>query len=76
MVDKVAISKNIGKILKTLRTQRKLSMQNLATLAEIEKSQIVRIEAGKVDAKLSTIIILCNALQVDISDFFKLYEDL
>jgi transcriptional regulator with XRE-family HTH domain len=76
MVDKVAISKNIGKILKTLRTQRKLSMQNLATLAEIEKSQIVRIEAGKVDAKLSTIIILCNALQVDISDFFKLYKDL
>ncbi len=75
MVDKVAISKNIGKILKTLRTQRKLSMQKLATLAEIEKSQIVRIEAGKVDAKLSTIFILCNALQVDISEFFKLYED-
>lgn len=76
MVDKVAISKNIGKILKQLRAQRKLSMQKLATLAEIEKSQIVRTEAGKVDAKLSTIFILCNALQINISDFFKLYEDL
>ena len=59
-----------------LRNQRKLSMQKLATLAEIEKSQIVRIEAGKVDAKISTIFILCNALQVDMSDFFKSYENL
>jgi len=45
-------------------------MQDLATLAEIEKSQIYRIENGKVDVRVSTLAILAETLKVDINIFF------
>jgi transcriptional regulator with XRE-family HTH domain len=71
MVDKEAVAKNLGKNLKRLRDSKGLSMQDLATLAEIEKSQVLRIEKGKVDARISTLYILSAALKVDVSELFK-----
>ena len=71
MFDKKAIAIIIGKNLSRLRTEKKLSMQALANLADIEKSQIVRIEAGKVDARISTIAVLSATLDVDISELFR-----
>ncbi|HAL81217.1 MAG TPA: hypothetical protein DCO83_02440 [Mucilaginibacter sp.] len=72
VVDKKLIAKNIGVTLKRLRINRNLSMQQLATLAEIEKSQIYRIENGKVDVRISTLYLLADTLKVDISQFFDL----
>lgn len=70
MVDKKAIAKHIGSNLKRLRSSKGLSMQDLANLAELEKSQIVRIENGQVDAKISSLYILANALAVDVKELF------
>jgi transcriptional regulator with XRE-family HTH domain len=70
MVDKKTIAKNIGANLKRLREGKGLTMQALANLAEVEKSQIVRIENGQVDAKVSSLYILAHALQVEIGEFF------
>jgi transcriptional regulator with XRE-family HTH domain len=74
MVDKDAIAKLIGLNLKRLRTEKKLSMQSLANLAEVEKSQIVRIEKGHVDARISSLYLLSKALNVDISELLKELE--
>jgi len=71
VVDKKLIAINIGAALKKLRNDKNLSMQELATLAEIEKSQIYRIENGKVDVRISILYLLSETLKVDISQFFN-----
>ncbi|WP_295651767.1 helix-turn-helix transcriptional regulator [uncultured Mucilaginibacter sp.] len=71
VVDKKLIATNIGAALKKLRNDKNLSMQQLATLAEIEKSQIYRIENGKVDLRISTLYLLADTLKVDVTDFFN-----
>lgn len=49
------VSKVFGRNLRKMRLKRKMSMQKLANLADLEMSQVYRIERGKVNAKLSTI---------------------
>ena len=71
VVDKKLIAINIGAALKKLRNDKNLSMQELATLAEIEKSQIYRIENGKVDVRISTLYLLADSLKIDVTDFFN-----
>ena len=71
MVDKKTIAKIIGDNLKAFRTEKGLSMQALANLAEVEKSQIVRIEAGKVDVQVSSLYKISTAIGVDIKDLFN-----
>ena len=71
VVDKKLIAKNIGVALRRLRIDQNLSMKELATLAEIEKSQIYRIEKGKVDVRVSTMYLLATTLKVDVKEFFQ-----
>jgi transcriptional regulator with XRE-family HTH domain len=71
VVDKQQIAKNIGTALRNVRFKRGLSMQQLATLAEMEKSQIYRIENGKVDVRMSTLYTLAEALNVELNDFLR-----
>ncbi len=71
VVDKKLIAKNIGATLRKLRVDKNLSMQQLATLAEIEKSQIFRIENAKVDVRISTLYLLADTLNIEITEFFK-----
>ena len=59
-----------GKNLRRLRKARKLSMEKLANIAEIELSQIARIETGKTNPKLSTILIIARALEISPKDLF------
>lgn len=62
--------KQFGENLRRLRTERNLTMQQLANKAEIELSQIYRIEKGIINPKLSTIVILAGALEVSPKDLF------
>lgn len=71
VVDKKHIAINIGRALKRLRIEKDLSMQELATLAEIEKSQIYRIENAKVDVRISTLYLLADTLNVDVNELLK-----
>lgn len=60
-----------GKSVRRTRTERKMSMQTLANLADIELSQVHRIETGKINPKLSTIITIAKALNVKPEELFK-----
>jgi len=71
MFDKKIVTKIVGYNLKRLRTGKNLSMQALATLAEMEKSQIFKIEKAKIDVKVSTLSNLAHALKEDIAEFFN-----
>ncbi|OCX51910.1 hypothetical protein BEL04_18075 [Mucilaginibacter sp. PPCGB 2223] len=63
--------KAFGQSVRKFRQAKKLSMQKLADIAEIEQSQIVRIEGGKINTKLSTILIIAKALGIEPADLFK-----
>lgn len=53
---------NFGAKIREIRIGKGLSMQQLANVAEIELSQVHRIEKGKINPKLTTIVILSIAL--------------
>jgi transcriptional regulator with XRE-family HTH domain len=60
----------LGQNLRKFRVAKKLSMQQLANLADIEKSQIARIEIGTSDPRISTLLIIADALELDPKEFF------
>jgi transcriptional regulator with XRE-family HTH domain len=45
-------------------------MQHVANIADIELSQVSRIETGLINPKLSTILILAKALEINPGDLF------
>lgn len=51
-----------GANLKKLRLAKKLSRETLAAHAGIETMQIYRIETGKINTTISTVLALANAL--------------
>ena len=59
------IIKDFGKNLKTIRKAKKLSTRKLADIADVDFSQVHRIEKGESNPTLTTIIVLAEALEVD-----------
>lgn len=64
--------KKIGLKVRTLRIDKNWSQQQLANNAEIELSQISRIELGKSDASISTLSAIAKALKIKLADLFDL----
>lgn len=54
----------IGKKVKELRKEKGYSVRKLALLADMEHQQILAIEKGDTDFRLSTLVKLSNALEV------------
>lgn len=59
-----------GKKVRLKRKEKKMPMQMLANIAEIEISQIYRIETGKINPKLTTILKIAEALEIDVKELF------
>lgn len=64
-MNQAAYFRKFGNNLKKMRLQKKLSIRGLADLAEINYPNLQRIESGKNDPRLSTILALAEALGVD-----------
>jgi transcriptional regulator with XRE-family HTH domain len=60
-----------GSNLRAIRKEKQLTMEALANLAEIELSQIYRIETGKINPKLTTLMKIANALGISPRELFK-----
>lgn len=58
------ILKRFGKHLEKLRTDKKLSLRKLADIADVDFSQIHRIEKGESNPTLTMIIALSEALEI------------
>lgn len=61
----------LGERLKELRLAKGFTLEQLAYEAEIELSQVHRIEKGKINPKYTTLQILAIALGTDLSGFLK-----
>jgi transcriptional regulator with XRE-family HTH domain len=62
--------KEVGKYLRKIRLSKKMSMQTLAYTINVEYSQISRIELGKINASISTVYDIAEALEVPLQLLF------
>jgi transcriptional regulator with XRE-family HTH domain len=65
------LQRKVGKRIQELRIQQDLSQQDLAAKCNFEKSNMSRLEAGKVNCTLSTINKVATALEVEVEQLFK-----
>jgi transcriptional regulator with XRE-family HTH domain len=63
--DDIAITA-MGRRIRELRLSRGLSQEQLGNLAGIAVSQVGRIERGKINATLSTLVIIARALDATV----------
>lgn len=54
--------------IKALRTERGITQQQLAAMIDYEKSNMSRLESGKVNIKLNTIYKIAQALKISMSE--------
>jgi transcriptional regulator with XRE-family HTH domain len=68
------IFKKIGLKIKLLRIERKISQQDLAAACNFEKSNLARIESGRTNPTVATLLKICQVLDVPISQLFEFEE--
>lgn len=69
MVIKMKDNYSIGDRVKELRTQNKLSQEQLALRAEITTAYLGQIERGEKNPTVVTVERICNALGISLSAF-------
>lgn len=62
---------NVGKNIQKLRELKGISQQVLAAKCNFEKSNMSRLEAGRVNPTLSTLEKVANALDITLSELFN-----
>ena len=64
----------VGKRVKELRNKLKISQEELADIAELDRTYITSVERGKRNISIINVEKLANALQVSLSTFFAFKE--
>lgn len=59
----------LGGRIRAIRESQGLSIRDLADMAELNKSQIVRIESGQSDPHYTTLLKIARALEVSVGVF-------
>ena len=62
----------VGKRIKELRNKLGISQEELAFRSEIHRTYIASLEVGKRNVSIETLEKVVNALEVSLSEFFKL----
>ena len=73
-MDKASIQTKVGIRIKTLREEKKISQQELASLCDFEKSNMSRLEAGNTNPTLYTLFKICIALDISLPELFEGFE--
>ncbi len=68
MLDKEQVFREIGQKVRQLRLERNLSLMGLSDLADMERSNIVRLEKGKQGITVATLVKIANALDVSLHE--------
>ena len=71
MDTKNEFKKILGSNVRSIRLEKKLSVEKLALLADLEYSQVSRIELGKISTSAYTVYVLSQALEVCPSVFYN-----
>jgi transcriptional regulator with XRE-family HTH domain len=65
---------NLGLCVKSLRTARNLTQQELSMMIGLNRSSVTNIELGKQDTPLSTIVRISCALDCELNDLLELED--
>lgn len=65
------IMAKFGQHVRSARLKQHLTQEELSYKAAISTSQIARIEAGRLNTTISTVISLARALDIDPAEFFE-----
>jgi len=68
----IRYQKALGKRIKFLRIQNEMSQLDLASLCDLEKTSISRIENGRSNITLKTALVIAKNLEVELRDLFYL----
>ncbi|MDR1114444.1 MAG: helix-turn-helix domain-containing protein [Candidatus Margulisbacteria bacterium] len=66
--------KDIGKYIVKLRKSRKLSICQLALRSGMKEPVLLRVEKGRADPRLSTLLKIIRGLEMSVADFFKVFK--
>lgn len=69
-MSKNSLQIKVGKQIQKLRESKGISQQDLAAKCDFEKSNMSRLEAGRVNPTLSTLEKVANALEVTLAEIF------
>ena len=58
----------IGQNIRKIRENKNISQQDLAAVCNFEKSNMSRIEAGRTNPTIGTLLKICDALNVKLED--------
>jgi transcriptional regulator with XRE-family HTH domain len=61
----------IGMKIRKLREEKNISQQDLAAACNFEKSNMSRLEAGRTNPTIGTLLKICEALDVKLSDLIN-----
>lgn len=61
----------LGARIRNLRHKKELTQYELAMLCKIEKASMSRIESGKANITLLTLLKICKALEIECREFFN-----
>jgi len=67
MDKKIALIR-IGMNIRKIRSEKNISQQDLAAICNFEKSNMSRIEAGRSNLTIGTLLKICEVLQVKLAD--------
>jgi transcriptional regulator with XRE-family HTH domain len=60
----------LGTRIKELRNNKKITQQDLAILCDFEKASMSRIESGRTNTTILTLLKISKVLEVPLRDFF------
>lgn len=64
------LKSKMGERIRSLREQKGMSIRQFALLADMEHPQLINIEKGRIDLKLSTLNKIAKGLGCSIREFF------
>lgn len=66
---------NLGKRIYTLRKAKGYSQEQLANMADIPINQVGRIERAEINASISTISFIADALEISLNELLTFNND-
>lgn len=65
----------LGKRIRALREMKGISQQELASMCDFEKSNMSRLEAGRTNPTVLTLLKICDALSITLPELVKIDEN-
>ena len=59
-------------LLKQIRLEKGMTLETLAQLSGISKGHLSKIERQERDPKISTLVLIADALKVNVNDLYKI----